>query len=101
MADMPFWENKYSTKDVDKGTDEFSDMKQEVVTTRRKGLDKFEGRSKGHTGWFKLDSGVLIFFSTIHSEFYKELFVKNIEDQDTELYTKFIVTFDTNLQRKI
>ena len=66
-----------------------------VVTIRRKGLDKFEGQSKVSTGWFKLDSVFLkTIFSTIHSEFYKELFENNIEDQNTELYTKFISPFD-------
>ena len=33
-------------------------------------------------------------FSTINSEFYKELSENNIEYQDTELYTTFIVPFD-------
>ena len=70
-------------------------MKQAVVTIRRKGLYKFEVHSKGYTGWFTLDSGFLkTTFSTIHSEFYKKLFENNIEDQDTELYKTFIVTFD-------
>ena len=72
---MPFMEKKYLTKDVDKGTDELAYMKQSVVTIRRKGLDQFEVQSKGSKVWFKLDSGVLkTTFSTIHSEFYKELF---------------------------
>ena len=30
-----------STKDIDKGTDEFEDIKKAVVTIRRKGLEKF------------------------------------------------------------
>ena len=69
---MTFWENKYSTKDVDKGTDEFSDMKQAVVTIRRKSLYQFEGQSKGSKEWFKLNSGFFkTMFSTSHSEFYK------------------------------
>ena len=34
-----------------------ADIKKAVVTIRRKGLDKFEGQSKGSTGWFKLDIG--------------------------------------------
>ena len=46
----------HQTKDVDKGTDEMEYMKKLVVTIRRKGLDKYEGQSKGSTGWFKLDS---------------------------------------------
>ena len=72
---MPLMENKYSTKDVDKGTDELADMKQAVVTIRRKGLDQFEGQSKRSEGWFKLDGGFLeTTFSTNHSELYKQLF---------------------------
>ena len=56
------------TNDVDKGTDELADMKKAVVTILRKDLDKFEGQSKGFTGWFKLDSGFLkTRFATIHS----------------------------------
>ena len=53
---MPLMEKKYSTKDVYKGTDEFTYMRQAMVTIRRKGLDQFEGQSKGYKGWFKLDS---------------------------------------------
>ena len=30
-------------------------MKEAVVTIRRKDSDKFEGQSKGSTGWFNLD----------------------------------------------
>ena len=44
---MPLAEKKYSTKDVDKGTDELEDMKQVVVIIRRKGLDQCEGQCKG------------------------------------------------------
>ena len=94
LTDMLLLEKKYPTKDVDKGTDKLADIKKSVITIFRKGLDRFQGQSKGSTGWFKLDSGFLkITFSTIHSEFYKELFENNIEDQDTELYTTFIVPF--------
>ena len=50
-------EKKSSTKDVGKGTDELADMKQAVVKIRKKGLDKFEGQSKGSEGQFKLDNG--------------------------------------------
>ena len=52
-----FLEKKSLIKDVDKGTGELEYMKDSVVTIRKKYLDKFEGQSKGSTGWFKLDSG--------------------------------------------
>ena len=79
MANMPLTEKKYSTKDVDKGTDELAYMKKAVVKILRKGLDKFEGQSKGSTVWFKLDNGFFkTKFTSINSEFYKELFLKNI-----------------------
>ena len=39
-----------------KVTGELEDMKEAVLTIRRKGLDKFEVQSKGSTGWFKLNS---------------------------------------------
>ena len=95
LADMPLLKRKYLKKDVDIGTDEFTYMKKAVVTIRSKCLYYFVGRSKVSTGWFKLDIGFLkLKFSTIHSEFYKELFENNIEDQDTELYTTFIILFD-------
>ena len=58
LVTTPLSENKSSTKDVDKGTGELEYMKEAVVTIRRKDLDKFEGQSKGYTGWFKLDSGL-------------------------------------------
>ena len=74
LADMPLMEKKYSTKDVDKGTDEMADMKTAEVKIRRKGLDLFEGKSKGSKGWFKTDIGFLkTTFSTSHSELYKRL----------------------------
>ena len=92
LSDMPFMEKKYSTKDVDKGTYEVADMKQAVVTIIRKGLYQFEGHSKTSKRLFKLDSAFLkTTFSTSHSEFYNFIY---IEDQDTELYTTFIVPFD-------
>ena len=49
-------EKNSSTKDVDKRTYESEDMKEAVVTIRRKYLYKFKGKYKGSTGWFKLDS---------------------------------------------
>ena len=71
---MPLMEKKYSTNNVDKGTDELTYMKQAVVTIRRKGLYQFEGQYRGSKTWFKLDSGFLkTTFYTSHSEFYKEL----------------------------
>ena len=55
LADTLLMENKYSTKDVDKGTDELVFMKQKVNTISRKGLDQFEGQFIGSKVWFKLD----------------------------------------------
>ena len=69
VVTTPLLENKSPTKDVDKGTDELEYMKKTVVTIRRKGLDKFEGQSKGSTGWFKVDSEFLkkYFLQFIHN----------------------------------
>ena len=50
VATTPLLEKKSSTKDFDKGTDELIYMKKAVVTIHRKGLDQFEGHSKGSTG---------------------------------------------------
>ena len=52
----PLLEKKSLTKDVDKGTGELEDIKEAVVTIRRKDLDKFEGQSNRSTRWFNLDS---------------------------------------------
>ena len=56
MVTTPFSEKKPLTKYVDKGTGELEYTKEAVVTIHRKDLDKFEGQSKGSTGWFRLDS---------------------------------------------
>ena len=55
FSDMTLMDNRYSTKYFDKGTDELVDMKQAVNTIFRKGLDRFEVQSIGSKGWFKLD----------------------------------------------
>ena len=47
FTDTILIEKKSSTEDVEKVTDEFSDIKQAVNTIRRKGLDQFEGQSSG------------------------------------------------------
>ena len=44
-----------TNKDVDKGTERLEYMKEEVVIICIKDSDKFEGQSKGSTGWFNLD----------------------------------------------
>ena len=69
-------------------------MKQAVITIIRKGLDQFEGQSKGSKGWFKLDS--VFFFNILYKSFriLCKTFLMNIDDQYTELYTNFIVPFD-------
>ena len=50
-------------------------MKEAVVTIRRKDSYKFEGKSKGYTGWFNIDHEFLkIKFSTPEPDFYKRLY---------------------------
>ena len=44
-----------TNEEVDKRSEDFEDMKEAVVTIRSKYSDKFEGQSKGYTGWFNLD----------------------------------------------
>ena len=51
-------ENTTTNEDVDNGNEKLGDMKEAVVTIRRKYPDKFEGQYKGSTGWFNLDSDV-------------------------------------------
>ena len=48
-------DNITTNEEVDKGTEKLEDMKKAVVTIRRKDSEKFEGNSKGYTGWFNLD----------------------------------------------
>ena len=62
-----FLEKKSLIKDVDKGNGELEYMKEAVVTICRKDLDNFEGRSKGSTGWFKLDSEFFFNLQFIHN----------------------------------
>ena len=88
------YEKKPLTRDVEKGTDELAFKKQKVHTIRRKGLNQFEGKSIGTHGWFKLNIDLKKTYSKSHSEFYKELFKNNIDDQDTEVYEMFVVPFD-------
>ena len=45
-----------TSEEVDKVTKILDEMKESVVTIRRKNLDKFEGQSKGSTGWFNIDN---------------------------------------------
>ena len=52
-------ENIKKNEEIDKGTGILEDMKEAVVTIRKKDSDKFEGQSKGSTGWFKLDHNFL------------------------------------------
>ena len=50
-------------------------MKDTVAPIRRKDSDKFEGRSKGYTGWFNLDREVLNGkFSTLEPDFYLKIY---------------------------
>ena len=69
LANALFMDKKPSTFDVDKGTDELAFMKQKVNTIHRKGLNQFEGQSTGYKGWFKLDI-----------EFLKTTFIKVIQN---------------------
>ena len=48
-------------------------MKYAVVTICRKDSDKFEGQSKGSTGWFNLDFEFLKYISTLKPDLYKTL----------------------------
>ena len=69
-----------------------------VHTIHRNGLNQFEGQSTGSQGWFKLNIEFLkTTYSRRNSEFYKELFKENIEYQDTEVHTMFVVQFDKEL----
>ena len=56
---------------VDKDGNVLDDNKEAVVTIRRKDSDKFEGQSKGSTGWFNIDHEFfLIKISTLEPDLY-------------------------------
>ena len=72
------------------------DMKEAVVTIRRKDLDNFECQSKGSTYWFNRDHEFLkrnCF--TLERDFYRGKYEKYIEGQDMEPYKTFLVTFNS------
>ena len=48
-------ENITTNEDVGKGTEKLEDMKEAVVTIRKKDSYQFEGQSKVYTGWFNID----------------------------------------------
>ena len=48
-----------TSEEVDKGTKKLEYMKYAVVTICRKDSDKFDGQSKGSTGWFNIDNEFL------------------------------------------
>ena len=87
VAMTPLSQKKSLTKYVDKGTDELEDMKEAVVTIRRKDLNKFEGQYKGYIGGFNLDSKFLSIISTIYPKFYKNV-LKRILKVKTRNYIK-------------
>ena len=71
--------------DFDKGTEKLEDTKQAVVVIYRKDSDKFEGHSKGSTGWFNLDHEFLKRkISTLEPNFYDKIYEKDIEGLDME-----------------
>ena len=47
--------NITKNEEVDKGTEKLEDMKEAEFKIRRNNSYKFEGQSKGSTGWFNLD----------------------------------------------
>ena len=88
---------KVTTSDeVGKGTKKLNDMKEAVVTIRRKDLDKFEGQYKGSTGWFNIDHEFLRKkFSTLEPDFYDFYYENDIEGQYMEPYKTFVLPFDS------
>ena len=44
-----------TNEEVEKGTEKLESLKEAVVNIPRKDSDKFEGQSKGYTGWFNID----------------------------------------------
>ena len=60
-----------TNKEVGKGTEKLEDMKESVVTIRRKYSYNFQGQSKGYTVWFNLDHEFLgRRLSTLEPDFY-------------------------------
>ena len=71
------------------------DIKDPVVTIRRKDLDNFQGQSTRSTRWFNIDREWLKEKnSTLEPNFYIKLFWMNIEGQYIETYQTFVVPLD-------
>ena len=65
-----------------------------MVAIYRKDSDKFEGHSKGSTGWFNLDHEFLKRkISTLEPNFYDKIYEEDIEGLDMEPYKTFFVPF--------
>ena len=59
------------SEEFEKGTKNVDDMKEAVVTIRRKDMGNFEGNYMGSTGWFNLNHEFLKRkFSTLGPDFY-------------------------------
>ena len=55
---------------VDTGTETLEYIKEAVVTICRNNSDKFEGHSKGSTGWFNPGHKFVFKQSTLEPDFY-------------------------------
>ena len=44
------------SEEVEKGTKHLDDMKEEMITIRRKDFNNFEGQSIGSACWFNIDN---------------------------------------------
>ena len=75
------------SEEVDKDTKKSDDMKEAVVTIRRKYSYNFEVQSNGFTCWFNIDHKFLRRkFSALEPDFYIFYYEKIIEGQDMEPY---------------
>ena len=73
VVPTPLLQKKLLTKDVDKCTGDFEDMKEAGVRISRKGLYKFEVHYKGSTRWFKFDSDFFKNLQFIQNSILKKL----------------------------
>ena len=79
---------------VDKGSEKLENMKEAVVTIRRKDSDKFEGRSKGSTGQVNIDHEFLKRkLSKLEPYFYKNFTKRILEVQTWNRIKRFFVPF--------
>ena len=88
-------DNITTSEEIDKGSEKLEDTKEAMIRICGKYSDKFEGHSKGSTGWFNLDNEFLKGkYSKFEPDLYEKLYERDSEGLDMEPSRTFLVPFD-------